>query len=737
MGAEIYACNGGGGGAGFGYYLFKGFGGLANPYICADDVKKAQDGENSSESAPGNGGAGTDMNNHEKGDDTKGGSGGRGGKSNFAGNPGKVFSSVLEGRSADLPEYQGRNAEIEEFYPNDECTIDCVGGYIDPETGLHTYTVPKDQENFDDPWYQPEFSRTHFPTGTVLGDTIPEADITLEVIEEEAGKYQKIKASYTQPDDISNVVLTTEYYAVKEIEIIVDDTSYVNVSKVYDGTTTLQKADIDKNIIITVPDEYKDKVSVEPELVDFDTPDVQDGTKNLNLVVKIRSGETLDYPVYLSTVTVKATYKITKLYTDIDSVTIPDREYRPNNFNAAITDVKFKYKEGEAVALPEDNYEIVKSEINDGTCGVGEHQVQYTIRLKKEENVSFGSEGSSSQEITRLSSITITEAGISLHSVKATNRAFKKDNYFVDAKNANFINLSDAEEFKYGTDYIIYYNNDSEHPDQAKITDDNCDAGDHNISCKVKLLNTNYKFTNGDKEVEATSTVKINKKYIQLVSATAENRQYAFNDFDVEITDVKFDGLETGEELVRNTDYTVPIAKIYDETENVGTHDVAYQVELTNSVKNYTFGLNGASAVGKSTVEISKREIGIDFVEFEPKTYSEGDFSVKIKNIIFSNLSEGAVLTENVDYVVNSCVIAGGSCAPGIHTVKYQIALSNGNYTFSEGELIDGEAQIEVLSPETSYIAATGDNGLYIIIGFAFIALVSAFALRRATKISS
>ncbi len=587
------------------------------------------------------------------------------------------------------------------------------------------------------PWFKPEFSRTHFPTGTVLGDTIPETDIIIEVIDEVADKYQKIKASYTQPDDISSVVLTTEYYVVKQIAIEVDPSSSVTVSKEYDGTTTLRNATILKDIKITVPSAYEGKVTVKPELVDFDTPKVQDGTtKNLNLVVEIRSGEALDYPVYLSTATVKATYIITKLYTDIDSVTIPDREYRPGNLNAAITDVKF-ISSRDPITLPENDYEIVSSEISDGSCGAGEHQVQYTIKLNDATNVSFGTEGSPSQETTGSSTITITKAGISLHSVKATNRAFEKDNYFVVAKNANFINLPDAETFTYGTDYKIYVYSESEHPDQAKITDDNCDAGDHNISCKVKLLNTNYEFVNGTDEVDTTSTVKINKKYIQLASATAENRQYAFNDFDVEIDNVTFAGLSAEEVLVRNTDYTVPVARITDETENVGTRNIAYQVELTSNVKNYTFGSNGASAVGTSTVEISKREIGIDFVEFEPKTYSEGDFSAKIKNIIFSNLSEGAVLTENVDYVVNSCVIAGGSCAPGIHTVKYQIALSNGNYTFSEGQLIDGEAQIEVLSPETSYIAATGDNGLYIIIGFAFIALASAFALRRATKISS
>ena len=735
MSSEIYACNGGGGGAGFGNNPTVTFGGLANPYICADDVKKAHDGYSSTEDSPGPGGNGTNMNNHDEGDDTKGGNGAKGGMcTNYAGIPAIVHSSVLEERSGDTEQFSGRNAAIEEFYPNDECTIECIGGYVGEGTdGIPTYAVKEPPE--EGPWYKPNFTRTHFPTGKVLSEIIPADKLSYRIIDY-TDKHQLIEASYTQPDDISNVVLTTKYCVVKEILITVDDDSYVNVSKVYDGTTTLNNAVFDNQIKITVPEQYENKVNVKPEYKEFTTANVGTGTQNLNLIVEIKSGSEIKYPVYLSQTTIEATYEITKLYTDVADVTIPPREYRPNNSKATITNIEFEYDTDKQIVLPEDAYEIVKSEITDESCDVGDHNVEYTIELKNSNNASFGTESEQSQEVTKTNkTITILKAGIGLHSVKATNRAFKKDNYFVEAKTAYFINLSDEETFTYGTDYKIYVDSESEHSDQAKITDNNCDAGDHDISCKVKLLNANYQFTDGTSEVDVASKVKINKKYIQLASAKAENRQYAFNDFDVDINDVEFSGLSAGEELVRDTDYTVPVARIIDETENVGTHNVAYQVELTNSVKNYTFGLNGASAVGTSSVEISKREIGIDSVEFETVESSTGDISVKVKNIHFSNLNEGVTFTENVDYVVNSCIIEDGLGTNGMHTVKYQIELKNRNYTFSEGSTFDGEAQVEIITPNSN-ITQTGDNTLIIVLPFLIVAFALAFTLKRTSKFS-
>ena len=442
----------------------------------------------------------------------------------------------------------------------------------------------------------------------------------------------------------------------------------------------------------------------------------------------------------MSSNTVNATYKITKLYTDVAEVTIPQREYRPNNYNAVITDLKFKYGTEGSINLPESDYRIIESTIEGDSCGVGKHDVKCKIELLNATNASFGTESIHAQTIVKNSTIIISVAHIDLHSVVATNRAFEKDNMFVDAKTAYFINLPDSETFTYDTDYKIYVDNESEHPDQAKIKGANCDAGDHDISCKVKLLNTNYQFTDSTQEVETTSTVKITKKYIQLYNASVENRQFSFNDFDVEINNVEFNGLSEGEKLIREQDYTVPVAKISDEDVNVGTHNIAYQIELTDAVKNYTFGLNGSSAVGTSTVEISKREIGIDSVEFETVESASGDISVKVKNVHFSNLNEGVTFTENVDYVVKSCVIADGSTASGLHTVKYEIALINGNYTFSEGSNYNGEAQIEIVSPGSNTVTATsdtGDNGLFIYISIIFITLIATFALKRASKFSS
>ena len=58
---------------------------------------------------------------------------------------------MLESRGVDVEGNQGRNAEIEEFYPNDECNIECVGGYVDPQTGIHAYAVKDSDKDASEP----------------------------------------------------------------------------------------------------------------------------------------------------------------------------------------------------------------------------------------------------------------------------------------------------------------------------------------------------------------------------------------------------------------------------------------------------------------------------------------------------------------------------------------------------------------------------------------------------------
>lgn len=103
--------------------------------------------------------------NGQEGDHHKGGKGGDGGNAGYAGEPGLVKSSVLSPREQDPAQHDGRYSKIEEYYPVDECHFDCVDGYIDPNTGLHTYVYNDDEgENFI-----PDIASVHFPTGKNLG----------------------------------------------------------------------------------------------------------------------------------------------------------------------------------------------------------------------------------------------------------------------------------------------------------------------------------------------------------------------------------------------------------------------------------------------------------------------------------------------------------------------------------------------------------------------------------------
>lgn len=94
-----------------------------------------------------------------------GGKGGAGGMTGFAGNPGTILSSTLKAQEGDIDNKQrdGRNSRIEEFYPTDECELDCYGGYVDPEDGIHTYLY-NDDENF-----VPDILMFHFPTCKDIG----------------------------------------------------------------------------------------------------------------------------------------------------------------------------------------------------------------------------------------------------------------------------------------------------------------------------------------------------------------------------------------------------------------------------------------------------------------------------------------------------------------------------------------------------------------------------------------
>ena len=160
---EDYALLGGGGGAGYGSVPNATYGGRANPYNLGGKIKKAIDGQAATVDGPGKGGTGTKMNDYD-GDNHKGGTGGNGGKAGYAGEPGLVRSTTLEKAAQDPSQHEGRDAEIQEFYPLDECALDCVGGMIDPDTRLHCYFYDQQVEGF-----VPDFRKIHFPTGKDLG----------------------------------------------------------------------------------------------------------------------------------------------------------------------------------------------------------------------------------------------------------------------------------------------------------------------------------------------------------------------------------------------------------------------------------------------------------------------------------------------------------------------------------------------------------------------------------------
>lgn len=688
--AETYALNGGGGGAGYGARNANTVGGAANSYVCdKDEVIPAEEGQLSYKNAPGQGGAGTNMNGHD-GDHNTGGKGGDGGTIGNPGKPGLVRSTTLMGRSESSFEYFGVRAAIVRYYPDDECRFECWGGTIAESLGnLHAYAY--DEKN---PEYIPPIKRFHFPTDKDLGTIGDDKyDIKLTKIGEweEGDKYRLMDLDINPKDD-PTLLFHLQYYQVKKVEVYVS-VNDLKVSKSYDGNTVVEDKDKSGNITwTTYESELNEKIEVKPVFVDFDSPDVHSETKTLSLSIRDKDPY---YPVGIPLFAepIEVPYEIISSKVKVKEVEFAPREFKPGDPNVEILNITF-VKDSESINNAEEeiplslgeDYIIESSQIDGEDIRPGERTVKYTIKLtdKGKKNVYFDSK---SDTFVGEAIITVDNAHIQLNSAKFESRDYIQDDFYVKAISADFINLPEGEDFEYGVDYKISSNESNDTDNMGKIIGDDCLPGYHRVEFIVTILNDNYLFLNKQNTYAGASSVEINKIVIKLdeTKTKAIDRPYQPDNFDVEIESVEFNNLIDGFSLERGSDYDIPYSQIDDESCKPGTHKVLYQVKLyEHPIYMFEDGIDSVFGYCEVNIIEAINEIALKDAVCFPRAYEEDNYNVTVAYVEFENLPEDVQLYNEIDYVVVSSKIIDGNCEPGIHLVRYGVVLKNRDYTFED-----------------------------------------------------
>lgn len=172
---------------------------------------------------------------------------------------------------------------------------------------------------------------------------------------------------------------------------------------------------------------------------------------------------------------------------------------------------------------------------------------------------------------------------------------------------------------------------------------DNSDVGSRTVTVTVTLLNIDYEMPNPT----YTEIVTVSPAPLTISSITASDKIYDGTS-DATITNVTFDGLQNGETLTLNTDYTVT-GLFNNKNYSVSSKTVTGTVTLLNTTKASNYILSTTSA--KTDAYISKRDIAISTITADDKTY-DGTTTANISNVVFSNLVSGESLTLGTDFTV-------------------------------------------------------------------------------------
>ena len=382
--------------------------------------------------------------------------------------------------------------------------------------------------------------------------------------------------------------------------------------------------------------------------------------------IEVKEGETLEHRVYLKNDIVEVPYKITKLQAEVQDVEIEQREYIKGDLNVVIENVTFVGSQKYTPVMGKD-YNVEYSHFIDVIDAKPEkdYTVEYKINSLNPNMVFKDASGKETDTyIGKKTGVSVEKATISVKSVNAQSRNYRKENYLVEVNSAEFEGKSPTVSLDKNIDYEIEIDDNK---DKGKITDGNCYPGTHKFECTVELLSVCYQFDKGETSVSYNGDVEINKITITLdeKATKAVVREYDYDDYFVDIDEnsVQFNGAQDLPPKL-DDDYTVTDGYIKDDTCDAGPHNVVYGVILKNTAY-YQFADASSGAVGETSVNILQRTISVDSVECVSRAYAEGNFDAQIDNVKFGNLGDAPSFDQGIDYAVDSCKITDSTSLPG------------------------------------------------------------------------
>jgi|GEM_PF-1724532 len=206
------------------------------------------------------------------------------------------------------------------------------------------------------------------------------------------------------------------------------------------------------------------------------------------------------------------------------------------------------------------------------------------------------------------------------------------------------------------------------------------DAGNYNVYADI-AVGDNY---NSAKLNLGVYTIE--KKAIGLSGGTVASKTYNANT-NANITAVSFTGLEGGQSLNLDDDYTISDAE-FNSADAGSDKTVTGTVALIANSKtaNYTLS-SGALSIGSQT--ISKRNISISGATVAPKVY-DSTTDADITAVSFSGLAGSQTLNLTTDYTVSGAAYDNadvGTSKPVTATVSLVINSKTNNYNLSYGDL--------------------------------------------------
>jgi hypothetical protein len=200
----------------------------------------------------------------------------------------------------------------------------------------------------------------------------------------------------------------------------------------------------------------------------------------------------------------------------------------------------------------------------------------------------------------------------------------------------------------------------------------------------------------------------VTKKDIAVNGGTIATETYDGTDA-VTVTGVTFDGIETGDLFVLNTDYSVTSAAFTDVNAGSG-RTVRMTVTLKNTTTANNYNLTNGTNYDLTGQSIGKANITVSGGTVASKTY-DGTTAATITGLTFGGLAGGESLDINTDYTVSAAFTDPN--AGSNKTVRIAVTLLNtpktGNYNLNVTNFDLTGQSIEKAVPDLEALGVTAD----------------------------